>query len=128
MKIIIAALATTLALAVPASAGVWMTSCSIVHTNNGNVFTIGYHGVPDNANGNICGESDKEMDSLANKRGITKRSNNCHTDGWGGMLLEIKLDKQSCQFQNALIVDAVSKGLDGRADFNPTTACSFSNC
>jgi hypothetical protein len=44
------------------------------------------------------------------------------------MLLEIKLDKQSCQFQNALIVDAVSKGLDGRADFNPTTACSFSNC
>jgi hypothetical protein len=123
-----AALATTLALAVPASAGVWMTSCSIVHTNNGNEFTIGYHGVPNSANGNICGKSDKEMDSLAGKRSIIKRSNNCHTDGSGGMLLVVKLDKQSCQFQNALIVDAVSKGLDGRADFDATTACSFSNC
>jgi hypothetical protein len=122
-------LAAVLALTSSTSA-MFMSSCAIIHLNGngGNEFTMNWASVPGSATGNICGKFDDALKSLASGAKIERKGNQCHTDNNGGMSTTVTLNKRDCQLQGSIIVSAMSQGLGGRGDFDPSTRCSFSNC
>jgi hypothetical protein len=90
--------------------------------------SMNWASVPGSATGNICGKFDDALKSLARGAKIEHKGNQCDTDNNGGMSTTVTLNKRDCQLPGSIIVSAMSQGLGGKGDSDPSTRCSFSNC
>lgn len=125
--------ATSLAMVIAfchSSTAMLMSECSISHNSGdgGNQFLMHWQQVPSESQSTICGHFNEDLGTLVWFAGTDiKGSVSCSTSG-SDMVTTLTLDKQSCESQANLIVEAMQEALGSAGTLANSNTCDFSGC
>ena len=112
------------------AAAMQMSGCTISHNSGdgGNQFTVYWNGVPSQSQSTICGHFSNDLYSKAAGSGVqVKGSVACATRAGNNMDTILTLNKQSCQTQANVIVQAMQQALGSAGTLGSGNSCNFAS-